>query len=99
MSQTLEIPDPVYEKLAEAAKASGTTPVGWIAAQLRQAWDQDGQGGAPSREQIAEANARLKKHMVSLGYPTGCDNEQIDADLVREFGNDHADQDYSDQDK
>ncbi|HEX5472714.1 MAG TPA: hypothetical protein VFW73_12560 [Lacipirellulaceae bacterium] len=34
MSQILELPDPVFDALQEAATASGTTPVGWIAAHL-----------------------------------------------------------------
>jgi hypothetical protein len=34
MSQNLELPDPVFDALQQAAAASGTTPVGWIAAHL-----------------------------------------------------------------
>ena len=34
MSHTLEIPDPLYAALKRAADASGTTPLGWIAAHL-----------------------------------------------------------------
>lgn len=34
MSQNLEIPDPIFNALQQAATASGTTPVGWIAAHL-----------------------------------------------------------------
>jgi hypothetical protein len=34
MSKSLELPDPVFDALAQAATASGTTPVGWIAAHL-----------------------------------------------------------------
>jgi hypothetical protein len=29
--------------------------------------------------------------MASLGYPTGVDNEQIDADLAREYASTHED--------
>jgi hypothetical protein len=29
---------------------------------------------------------------VSLGHPTGSDNEQIDADLAREYGSTHEDE-------
>jgi hypothetical protein len=35
MSKTIEVPDALYEELAEAAAADGTTPLGWIAARLR----------------------------------------------------------------
>ena len=34
MSRNLELPDPVFDALEQAASASGTTPVGWIAAHL-----------------------------------------------------------------
>lgn len=34
MSQNLELPDPIFDALQQAACASGTTPVGWIAAHL-----------------------------------------------------------------
>ncbi len=37
MSQILELPDPVFDALQQAATASGTTPVGWIAAHLHAA--------------------------------------------------------------
>lgn len=30
---------------------------------------------------------------VSLGYPTGIDNEKIEADLAHEYGNTHEDDD------
>jgi hypothetical protein len=36
MSQSLDLPDPVFDALQQAASASGTTPVGWIAAHLPQ---------------------------------------------------------------
>jgi len=35
------------------------------------------------------ARARLRHHVVSLGHPTGLDNEAIDADLVRAAGDSH----------
>jgi hypothetical protein len=34
MSQTLEIPDALYEQLRKVAEANGMTPVDWIAAHL-----------------------------------------------------------------
>ncbi len=37
MSQTIELPDPLFASLKEAAEANGTTPVGWIAAKLSDA--------------------------------------------------------------
>lgn len=34
MSKTLELPEPVFTALEEAAAASGTTPAGWVEAHL-----------------------------------------------------------------
>jgi len=34
MSQNLELPDPVFDALQQAAAASNTTPIGWITAHL-----------------------------------------------------------------
>jgi len=36
-------------------------------------------------------NARLQACIIHTGCATGTDNESIDADLVREYGDDHAD--------
>jgi putative transcriptional regulator len=47
--------------------------------------------GEPSEEEIEAANRRLEQTIVSLGYATGLDNEQIDADLARAYEDDHAD--------
>ena len=48
MSQKLEIPDPIFDALHQAAAASGTTPVGWIAAHLPPAADKSTQKEAKS---------------------------------------------------
>ena len=34
MSKNLQLPDPVFDALEQAATANGTTPVGWIASHL-----------------------------------------------------------------
>jgi hypothetical protein len=57
MSHTLEIPDPVYAALKEAAEASGLTPVDWIAAHLPQA-----QGG----EEMSTEQAGSPKTLAEL---------------------------------
>ena len=43
-------------------------------------------GGSDDRQ---AARARLRRHVVSLGHPTGIGNEVIDADLSREAGDYH----------
>jgi hypothetical protein len=42
-----------------------------------------------SRAEAAAALERLWQHTVDLGYPTGADNESIDADLARAYGDNH----------
>ncbi len=88
MNRTLELPEPVYEGLVEAARAVGTTPADWIARRLTESRPRRPQ--TISEEERRAALERLLSHCVSLGYPTGADNEQIDADLAREYGDDHS---------
>jgi len=47
MSHQLELPDELYDALDQAAKADGTTPIGWIASHLPKTKDAEtdpGQG-------------------------------------------------------
>ena len=47
-----------------------------------------------SPEEIERQDARLRRHFgaVNSGDPHSCDNERIDADLAREYADDHEDQ-------
>ncbi len=78
---SLELPAPLYHALVKAAKTKGTTPQALIAASLPAL--------SPSVTQAERdaANARLRQHTVSLGATLGSDNEDIDTDLAREYGN------------
>ena len=42
-----------------------------------------------TEEERAAAVDRLLSHAVELGYPLDLDNERIDADLAREYGDSH----------
>jgi hypothetical protein len=88
MGRTLKLRDEIYEALRQAARGSGMAPEEWIAARLP-AFDVRN-GGGPTTKEIARANARLRMHIVSSGRPSSCANEQIDADLAREYGDNHA---------
>jgi len=44
----------------------------------------------PTTEQIEAANALLRQTIVTLPHLTGANNDSIDADLAREYGDDHA---------
>jgi hypothetical protein len=47
----------------------------------------------PSKEALRKAGREFERFIgaASLGHPTGADNESIDADLAREYGNTHED--------
>jgi hypothetical protein len=87
---TLELPDNVYEPLAKVAKKAGLPLDGWILARLQTYMPRV----TLSEQERVEAMARLMRHAgaVNLGYPTGADNESIDADLAREYSSTHQEE-------
>ena len=88
MSKTLtfEIPDELYEAFEQVAARSGRTTeavaLEWMASRAATERPQ------LTDEQRREARERLLRHAgaVSSGNPRSGDNEQIDADLAREYG-------------
>jgi hypothetical protein len=82
---TLELPDELFQPLAQAARQAGQSLEQWATVQLRSC--------AASSTRHAADLARLLTHAgeVDLGRPTGADNESIDADLSREYGSPHED--------
>ena len=44
----------------------------------------------PTQQEIDEATARLRSTIASYDSPPDADNEHIDAELAREYGDDHA---------
>ena len=90
MNRSLELPEGVYRDLVRAAEASGKTPAGWIQERLPRN-GAVGNGADASDDEVAAADAALDACLVSLGHALDADNEQIDADLAREYGDDHAD--------
>ena len=87
MSRSLELPDPIYDALVEVASASGVAPADWIASRLPfvAAPARSGnEGSSPMNRLLRHAGA------VSLGHGTGTDNDAIDADLAREYGDPHG---------
>jgi hypothetical protein len=87
MSQTLELPEQTYAALVEAARAEGVSPTEWIEGKLPRA-----AADTRSEQERSDALKRLLRHAgaIDLGYPTGTDNDQIDADLAREYGGAHG---------
>ena len=86
MTRTLELRESVYDRLVEAARVEGVLPDAWIEAKLPASVT--GRGEAADRE---EARARLARFAGAfrVGHPHGADNDLIDADLAREYGDTH----------
>ena len=97
MSQTLtlELSDEVYAAIQHQAAAVGDSPAHWIATTLEQQYDRLRHGqSAQTRPAEAEkqlARERFERHFgeINLGQAIGSDNEQIDADLAREYATTH----------
>ena len=87
MNRSLELPEAVYTELVRAAEASGTTPAGWIQKHLPKT-SATANGLEVGDEELTMTDAALGECLISLGHPVGIDNEQIDADLAREYGGD-----------
>jgi hypothetical protein len=94
MSQTmtLEVRDQLYQTIRAQAEAAGTSPVQVVLAALEQRFNgshPSGDGRTEAEKQAARE--RFERHFgsVDLGAPTGIDNEGIDADLAREYGDTH----------
>ena len=97
MSQTfiLELSDEVYTTIQRQAESAGTSPAHWLANTMEQqygprhAW-QDTRRPRTAAEQHA-ARVRFEQHFGEVACPDGigADNEQIDADLAREYGETH----------
>jgi len=86
---TFQVPDEVYEACLQMARKYGRNVEDVVAEFLAKT--------APkprpklTEEQRRAALAKLRRHFgaENLGHPTGADNESIDADLAREYGNTH----------
>jgi hypothetical protein len=83
----LELPEDIYEALLQVSEEEGLTPPDWIAARLPLPLLRRN----PATQSVSDANARLRQLTVSLGYPTGSNNESIDADLARAYADQHTD--------
>jgi len=89
---TFEIDEEVYELLERVAAQTGRPTeqvvLEWLARFAPKPRPQ------LSEEESKAAMERLLRHAgaASLGYPTGADNESIDADLAREYGSSHEEE-------
>lgn len=82
MSRLLDLPDPIFDALSQAAVAAGTTPVGWIVAHLPAAPSPRSSNGAKS---LADRFAGRTGRMASGGAGRLSENcgDQFTDDLER----------------
>ncbi len=90
---TITLPDEVFRPLVETALKQGRTPEEIVVERLARNVPKP----SPNTD---ETNARTKNGTleelfgsISLGHPTGADNESIDRDLAREYGATHEEDD------
>ena len=87
--------DGVYATLRCQAEVTGTSPADLAAASLERHFRTSGglrdDGSLQTEAQKQTARERFERHFgaINLGYPTGADNESIDADLAKEYADTH----------
>jgi hypothetical protein len=97
MSQTLilELSDAVYTIIQRQAQAAGTSPEHWLANTLERQYRPPHTGPSAGVQRTAAeqqaARERFERHFgaVDRADAIGADNEQIDADLAREYTDAH----------
>lgn len=92
MSQsiTIQLPDSVFAVLTQEAERAGKPPSLWASELLEQqiAAQPAQQETRSLREQAAAKKDFLNLvGTVDIGHPIGIENEEIDRDLAREYGN------------
>ena len=81
MIRSLELPEGIYEAVIAASRSQGVEPAEWVASHLPQPPRRHG-----SEAERKAARERMAARTFSLGRSSGTDNERIDADLAREYG-------------
>ena|SRR5215212_4250769 len=94
---TVELSDEVYSMIQHQATEANISPAQVAAVSLEQYFHKQGtqrkvrRGGSSKRNkaELQAAREQFERHIgsVDLGHPTGTGNEEIDADLAREYAN------------
>jgi hypothetical protein len=90
---TIELSDTTFNTLKLHAQAAAQSPAELAAAALEQRFGIPKSNGAQetSERETKDMHERFERHFgaVNLGHATGVDNEGIDADLARAYGDNH----------
>ncbi len=88
----LELPDEVYEEVMRTARVSQLLPTQVAASRVAAGFPARKPKPVLTSEEYDAARLRLMQHAgaVSSGDPDSANNERIDGDLAREYGNNHA---------
>jgi hypothetical protein len=86
---TITLPDEIYQPLVEAALEQGRTPEEVAVEQLSHAMPK------PRQPPNGEKGGSIREFfgIWDSGDPNFADNERIDADLAREYGSTHDEED------
>lgn len=84
---TFGVPDHVYEAFEQMAARRGRS----VEAVARELLTRAAPGHAPKRRRPGLARLMQFAECVSSGDPRSSHNERIDADLAREYANNHED--------
>jgi hypothetical protein len=89
MSQivAVQLPDKVYHALQKTAADAGMTSADWIASMIAQCFPLETDTRNEEEKQQARDRFYQMCGFFTSGDPHGSDNERIDADLAREYGN------------
>lgn len=92
---TLELSDAAYATIRREAETTGTSPARLAEISLERQFGtssglRDG-GSRPTKVEEQAARERFEQHFgaINLDGAAGADNESIDADLAREYADDH----------
>lgn len=95
MSQQLiiQLSDDAFAQLQMQAASQAKSPVEIATADMERLYARSQNGDYPAHPQHTKqpAHGLSRKYFgtFDLGHPVGTDNEQIDADLAREYGSTH----------
>ena len=89
---TVTLPDEIYQPLIEAALKQGRTPEEILVERLARSVPQSHRNTSELGTQTKPDSLEQLFGSISLGHPTGADNESIDRDLAREYGATHGEE-------